>query len=252
LKIPVPQFLLLVIIPLFIFRCTGEKNKGSSEADIPNAQSEKQPQRQEQYLDTLATGQKPGNFNYLVEQYEDPERGEWQNPELVLQKLGELDDKVIADVGAGTGYFTFPLASEAEKVIAIDIDPRFLDYIEERKLDYPPAMSENVETRLSKENDPLLSESEADIVLMVNVYTFLEQRINYLEKVKRGMQDNGLLYIIDFKKGEMPVGPVDTEKIAHSEVYAELEQAGFQIREVDVSSLEYQYIIKAGKSDEAK
>ena len=58
----------------------------------------------------------------------DSERGSWQNPDLVIEKFGDLHGKIVADIGSGTGYFTFPISRVAEKVLAIDIEQRYLDY----------------------------------------------------------------------------------------------------------------------------
>ena len=77
-----------------------------------------------------------------------------------------------ADIGAGTGYFAFPLAKKAAKVIAIDIDQRFLDYIERRK---HAEKTSNIETRLTAPNASGLKAGEADVVLIVD--TFITSKI---------------------------------------------------------------------------
>ncbi len=180
----------------------------------------------------------------MVGEYEDPERGEWQNPNLVIQKLGDLDGKVVADLGAGTGYFTFRIAEKAKKVIAIDIEQKFLDYIEDRKLELPPKYADVIETRLTVPDDPDLKSNEADIVLMVNVYYYLKNRVAYMSKVKKGLKNNGILVLVDFKLGDMPVGPVEN-KVSVQQAAADLKEAGFTVGEIDEKSLQYQYIIKA-------
>jgi len=75
------------------------------------------------------------DFDTLVAHFEDPSRAEWQKPDAVIASLGPLDGKTVADIGTGTGYFAFPIAKKAAKVIAIDIDQRFLDYIRHKKTD---------------------------------------------------------------------------------------------------------------------
>lgn len=52
----------------------------------------------------------------------EPDRVIWQKPEMVMELLGDMKDKVVADIGAGTGFFTFRLLQQAKKVIAVDID----------------------------------------------------------------------------------------------------------------------------------
>ena len=61
-------------------------------------------------------------------------RAIWQKPGLVIEKLGDISDKVIADIGAGTGYFSFRLAPRAKKVIAIEIDEALIKYIDSSKI----------------------------------------------------------------------------------------------------------------------
>lgn len=185
------------------------------------------------------------DYDLLVDEYEDPDRRIWQNPDLVLGKLGNTKNKVVADIGAGTGYFTFPLAAVSKKVIAIDIQPAFLDYIEDLKLDYPRDISDAIETRLTIEDDPMLRENEVGAVLMVNVYSYLNNRVEYLKKVRKGLDSDGVILIVDFKKGNIPVGPEEELKVDEEVVSSELKAAGFRIVETDGKSLKYQYIVKA-------
>ncbi|MFW5760353.1 MAG: class I SAM-dependent methyltransferase [Cyclobacteriaceae bacterium] len=186
-----------------------------------------------------------GNFEQLVEIYEDPNRRNWQNPDLVLNMLGNLNKKTVADIGSGTGYFAIRIAQFADKVIAIDIDERFLDYIEERKLEIADTIAQRIVTRLTNEDDPSLSPNEADVALLVNTYPFIDNRPVYFSQVKRGLKPDGKLVILDYKKGDIPVGPPDEIKISPEQVFAELRQAGFQEFSIDEKSLEYQYVIIA-------
>jgi len=186
------------------------------------------------------------NFQKLVKKYEDPQRADWQNPELIIDKLGDLNGKTVADIGAGTGYFTFRMAEKGAKVIAIDIDNRFLDYIENRKAE----LSDNIlpsliNTRLVKEDNPELKPQEVDYALLVNTYHFLDQRADYLHQIAQGLKPNGRLIIVDYKLGELPVGPGEQYKIGEEQAIKEITKAGFKILEVDSKSLNYQYIITA-------
>lgn len=181
----------------------------------------------------------------LVEEYEDPGRVDWQNPDLVINKLGDLRNKVIADIGAGSGYFTFRLINEAGKVLAIDIEEQFLEFIEERKSGLNDEIARKVETRLVPPNDPSLDEGEVDVALLVNTYLNIEERSDYLMKLRKGLKKDGKVVIVDFKTGDIPTGPPDGLKITTAEAQSELKQAGFEQIDVDTSSLTYQYIIIA-------
>ena len=174
----------------------------------------------------------------------DTERGSWQNPDLVIEKLGDLSGKIIADIGSGTGYFTLPISRVAQKVVAIDIEQRFLDYIEDRKLELPIEQADVIETRLTVENEPNLHTDEVDAVLMVNTFYYLYNRADYMKIVNDALRNNGILVLVDFMPGNLPVGP-STDKVSSKDVIEILKIAGFRDIQVDEESLQYQYIITA-------
>jgi ubiquinone/menaquinone biosynthesis C-methylase UbiE len=183
------------------------------------------------------------DFHELVARFEDPARAQWQKPGEVIASLGPLDGKTVADIGAGTGYFAFPVAKKAAKVIAIDIDQRFLDYIEQRK--QAEKTGGNIETRLTAPDAPGLKPGQADVVLIVDTFHHIENRIEYLKKLKGMLGKAGLLVIIDFKKQKPPPGPPIELRLAPEQVESELKSAGFALVSTDPDLLPYQYIIKA-------
>ncbi len=174
----------------------------------------------------------------------DPNRGSWQNPDLVIEKLGDLSGKIVADIGSGTGYFTFPISRVANKVLAIDIEQRYLDYIEDRKLELPIEQADVIETRLTVEDEPNLHTDEVDVILMVNVFYYLNDRSAYMKIVNNALRENGILVLVDFKPGDLPVGP-SGDKVPLGEVTDNLKSAGFTDVSLDLESLQYQYIITA-------
>lgn len=183
------------------------------------------------------------DFEKLAARFEDPTRAEWQKPEKVIASLGSLQGKTVADIGAGTGYFAFPIAKQAAKVIAIDIDQQFLDYIKEKK--ETQKIVGNIETRLTTQDSPGLKPGEADLVLIVDTWHHIERRIEYLKELKKCLHQDGVLVIIDFKKVKTPPGPPVELRVAEEQVESELKSAGFTIVSADKSLLPYQYIIKA-------
>lgn len=174
-------------------------------------------------------------------------RTEWQNPDLVIAQLGDLKDKTVLDIGAGAGYFTFKLASKAKKVIALDIDPNALEYIEDQKVVLGD-WTNNIEARLTPPDVPNVIQNEADRVLIVNTYPFLPNRTAYLPRLRDGMKKDALLLVIGFKLGNMPVGPSDEVKLRPQQIKAELRIAGFQQINIDTEMLTYQYIVSAKKN----
>lgn len=212
-----------------------------------NAPKER-PNREVQIVQDSVQAQPTESFDLKVRKYEDPKRQTWQDPKLVIEALGDLNDKIIADIGSGTGYFTFQMAVPAQKVIAIDIEQRFLNYIEDRKTEmYDRALAKKIETRLTTAEDASLNENEVDVVLMVNTIGYINNRANYLRAIITGLRDNGRIVIVDYKLGTMPVGPEENLKVSVAEVVRALREAGFQIDKQDSKSLQYQYLIKASK-----
>lgn len=181
-------------------------------------------------------------FDELVNRFEDSTRAEWQKRETVIEYMNLDSNDVVADIGAGTGYFTFPMAKKCGKVIAIDIDNNFINYLVGQKAIQG---ADNVEVRQSEPDNPKLAELECDKVIIVNTVHHFDKVAKYLNKVRKSLHFGGSLYIVDFKEGDLPVGPPNNIKISLSDMKRELGLAGFNKLEVDTETLPYQYIIKA-------
>ena len=228
-----PVIILLVIIALTGWNCKPNSSNGSeeNEAVTPNDTS---------------NGTKA--FESEAKALESADRVIWQKPDLVIDQLGNVEGKVVADLGAGTGYFSRRIAYKGAKVIAIDIDPRAIQWMEEQKARFPVELQERLVIRQAAPDDPNLHPDEVDIVLLVNTYSYISDRVPYFTKLKDAIRRNGNVIIIDFKKKETPFGPPIEERLDITDVVRELKEAGYSILKVDEESLDYQYIIKA-KSD---
>jgi 2-polyprenyl-3-methyl-5-hydroxy-6-metoxy-1,4-benzoquinol methylase len=181
-------------------------------------------------------------FEDLVARFEDPARKEWQKPDKVIAGLGPLAGKTVADIGAGTGYFSFPIAARGAKVIAIDIDQRFLDYIEARK---QREKHGEIESRRTTPDSPGLKPNEADMVLIVDTWHHIEDHVSYLKKLRQGLRPGGRLVIVDFKKEETPIGPPMEMRLTPTQIESELRSAAYIVQSTDETTLPYQYVIKA-------
>ena len=80
---------------------------------------------------TSGTSNQP--VDTLLKQYDPPGRVFWQKPQVVIDKLGDLSDLVVADLGAGSGFFSRRLAQQAKKVIALEIDQNMIPVIDSLK-----------------------------------------------------------------------------------------------------------------------
>ncbi|MBK8955974.1 MAG: methyltransferase domain-containing protein [Saprospiraceae bacterium] len=181
----------------------------------------------------------------MVKEHEIRDRTVWQKPYDVIHKLGSLENKVIADIGAGSGYFSFRFIHEAGKVIAVDIEPDLILLMNQEKNYYRKELQDRFEARLADKDDPKLKSEEVDIIFIANTYTYLNDRINYLKNLIPKFKPDGRLMIVDFKKKLTPIGPSQNSRMAQSEVEQEILDAGYSIVESDDLMLEYQYIIVA-------
>lgn len=181
------------------------------------------------------------SFEDLVNNFESADRDEWQKPNEVIRFLGDLKNKSIIDIGAGTGYFEFKMKEPSAKIIAADVDDRFIKYINDR---ITKEKSSNITARKAEYEKPPVSEKEADIVFMVDVYHHIENRKDYFSMVKKGLKPNGEMVIVDFKKGDFEQGPPNDMKIEPQIVINEMELAGFNLVTKDTTTLKYQYLLK--------
>ncbi|MBL8019114.1 MAG: class I SAM-dependent methyltransferase [Leptospirales bacterium] len=181
------------------------------------------------------------SFDELVKRFENPEREKWQKPQDLVRFLGELKGKTVADLGAGTGYFSFRLAEKGATVIALDIDERFLEFI--RKEQERRGVS-GLAVRKTEPDGLRLNDGEVDLLLLVDVYHHIGNRVAFFKGAKTKLKPRGRIVIVDFRKGDLPVGPPDKHKLSSGEAEVELQQAGYAT-EVENNLLPYQYIVTA-------
>jgi len=177
--------------------------------------------------------------------FEDSNRDIWQKPDRVIGLLEPLAGKTIVDLGAASGYFSFRILPKAGKVIAIDIDPKYINFLQRKRAQLPTPLKEKFETRLAEADDPLLEKGEADAILLVSTYVYIENRVPYFRRLRSNLSADGKIVIIEFKKKSIPNGPPDAEKVSLSQVESELRAAGYKSITTDDQALDYQYIVTA-------
>lgn len=180
----------------------------------------------------------------LTEDYTHTDRVIWQKPDMVLNLLGGLEGKTVADIGAGTGFFTLRMAQKARKVIAIDIDPRFINYLDSIKmLELPEQFQTRIETRLGKPDNPQLKTGEVDLVVIVNTFMYIRDQVAYLKILRNALTPGGKILIVDFKKKRTPVGPPNDIRVPIHIVEEALYEAGYKNVLANDTALDYQYIL---------
>ena len=158
--------------------------------------------------------------------FDDPARDAWQMPDRVIAALELKKGQSIADIGAGTGYFSVRLAKSAAhpKVFAADIEPAMVAYLKDRaakeKLD-------NVTPVLAGANSPNLPEP-VDVVLVVDTYHHIGSRETYFRDLRKSLKPGGRVAIIDFKP-DSPEGPPKEFRFPIERFRSEMEKAGFTL-----------------------
>ncbi len=158
-----------------------------------------------------------------------PERGQEEQPDRALDAIGIQEGAHVADVGAGSGYFTVRLARRVGsrgKVYAVDIQREMLARLDRRlKADNIG----NVELVLSDDSDPRLAAASVDLILMVDVYHELAHPQEMLRRMRAALRPGGRLVLIEYRK-EDPSVPIRLEhKMTVQEARLELEAEGFAL-----------------------
>lgn len=132
--------------------------------------------------------------------YQEPNRYTWQYPERVIKALKLKTGMKVADLGSGTGFFTFRLAEavgSSGKVYAVDINAEMNASIDKQAV---AKQIENVQTILAVEHDPLIPE-KVDLIFSVDAYHHLKNRADYFRNTARYLKPGGRVAIIDFREG---------------------------------------------------
>lgn len=164
-----------------------------------------------------------------VRAYDDPARDSWQRPEVLVAAMDITPGSTVADVGAGTGYFTAHLAravGPTGRVVAVDIEPALIAHLRERAV---AEGTPQVEARLARPDDPALRPGEVDRVLLVDTYGYIEGRPTWFRALVPAMKPQGRLVIVDFPPGDAPHGPPAAERVDPEAVVTLLEQTGWAL-----------------------
>jgi ubiquinone/menaquinone biosynthesis C-methylase UbiE len=173
---------------------------------------------------------------------EDPIRDAYQKPQEVIKALNIKEGEVIADIGAGSGYFTVRLArpvGEKGRVYAVDVSPDMIVHLNRRIRDLNLT---NVVTILCAPDDPLLANASADRFFICDTWHHINGHAQYLALLKRMLKPGRQVIMVDFKKAKTPVGPPMEIRIDRADLVREMEANGFQLA-AEHTFLEYQYFL---------
>jgi ubiquinone/menaquinone biosynthesis C-methylase UbiE len=176
--------------------------------------------------------------------FDDPARDAWQRPDEVVEWVGLPREGVIADIGAGTGYFAvrFAAAEPGARIIGSDVEASMVDYMRKR------AGSEGIENLVAVQGsatDPGIDRA-IDVAFMCDVIHHIGDRQAYLGKLRESLAAGGRVIIVDFKKdaGADAPGPPAAMRIRAEDLIAEFEKAGYRLLRRDGELLEHQYLLE--------
>ena len=158
--------------------------------------------------------------------FDDPARDAWQMPARVIEALKLAEDASVADIGAGTGYFSLRLAKLVPRgtVYAVDIEPKMLEYIRKR------AKTAGLANLVTVEGDsvsPRLPKA-VDLVLVVDTYHHIPNRVAYFKGLAKGLTAAGRVAIVDFRK-DAPDGPPPEFRFEAAQIVDEMAKAGYRL-----------------------
>jgi ubiquinone/menaquinone biosynthesis C-methylase UbiE len=174
--------------------------------------------------------------------FDDPGRDEWQKPQALIDALNLHAGMRVADLGAGTGYFSHYLSAAVGNkgtVYAVDVEPNLVVHLRERAEQEKTA---NVVPIVASPDNPRLPAASIDLILIVDTYHHIDGRRAYFGRLRRSLTPEGRVAIVDWQKHDLPVGPPAIHKLAREQVVDEMRAAGYVlVEEPDV--LPYQYVL---------
>jgi ubiquinone/menaquinone biosynthesis C-methylase UbiE len=173
---------------------------------------------------------------------DDPARDAYQKPHEVMTALGLKEGERIADIGAGSGYFTFRFAQHVGPkgiVYAVDVSPDMIVHLNERVRD---AGLGNVRPVLSLPDDPLLPARSIDRVFICDTWHHIGDHPHYLGLLAKVLAPGGQVVIVDYHKRDTGGGPPLEMRLAREDVVKEFERAGFRLAR-EHTFLPYQYFL---------
>jgi SAM-dependent methyltransferase len=180
----------------------------------------------------------PGDLGLL----ESPDRDLWQLPGQIMDALGIAERSVVADVGAGAGWFTIRLARRVGPngiVYAEDIQPQMLEATGRR---VSKEGLRNVQTVRGTADDPRLPKNTLDAVLLVDIYHELDNPVALLRNTATSLKPHGRMGVVQFKKDGLGPGPALEDRVDPDVIVRDAEAAGLTLVRRE-TFLPYQFLL---------
>lgn len=178
---------------------------------------------------------------------ERPERETEEDTQTLLQNMEITDGDTIADIGAGSGYHVFKMASQTRKghIYAVDIQDEMLEAIEHKK---KTIGVQNIITVKGNAKSINLPDDSVDKVLMVDVYHEFDFPAEMAASIRKALRPNGRVYLIEYR-GEDPSVPIKkVHKMTEEQAVREMEKAGFKLLQ-NLKNLPWQHCLIFTKAE---
>ncbi len=167
-----------------------------------------------------------------------------EKPDLAIDLLQLTKDMVVADLGAGTGYFTYRMAQKCSIVYAVDIQQEMLD-LNSRQM--KKKNINNVKFILGAEDKARLPVNSFDLVLLVDVYHELEYPYEIMKDIKESLNESGKVVLLEYRKEDpnIPIKPL--HKMSIDQVVKEMNFIGLNLQ-LNIKKLPRQHMLVFSKS----
>ena len=167
------------------------------------------------------------------------EREKEENVSSLIKNMKIKSNEVIADIGAGSGYHAFRIASLVTNglVYAVDIQPEMLMAIEKTK---EFRKIENIKTILGTEKTVELPKNSVDKILMVDVYHEFSFPVEMINSIKNALKPNGELFLIEYRAEDLKVPIKRIHKMTEEQAVKEMKAAGLVLKE-NIDNLPWQH-----------
>ena len=163
---------------------------------------------------------------------ERPNREREERTDLLIQNMDLKATDSVVDLGAGTGYFSFPIAQQltAGKVLSIDIEPEMLKRIEQRKT---VSGIQNIETVLASKTNPNIPADSVDVVLLVDAYHEFSHPREVMAAVSKGLKPGGRVILVEYRGEDRKVPIKRLHKMTQQQAKKELNAVGLRWQRTD-------------------
>ena len=176
---------------------------------------------------------------------ERPEREREERTDLLLKALDLKPTDVVADIGAGTGFFTFLMAPQLPtgKVLAVDIQPEMIEYLNEGKV---KRKVQNVQPVLGTESDPKLPANSIDMAIMIDAYHEFSYPREMISHIASALKPGGRVVLVEYRAEDPTVPIKELHKLSVVQATKEMKAAGLKLLKND-DRLPQQHIMFFGK-----